>query len=394
MSSSMPNYWSTMSSMVVVVVVVIGVVLTLNTNANATNPNPSAQEQEQESDTMADQPTMKAILIPTFGPPENMVLGDAPIPEVKETEVLVKVYATAVNRADTLQRKGVYNPPPGCSPIMGLEAAGVVEKVGSGCTTAKVGQKVFALLTGGGYAEYCAVDEGQVMIIPDSFTFTQAAAVAETWLTAFQLLTFVASISAGDHVLIHAGGSGVGLAATQLVVAMGGTAVVTAGSDSKIEAAVSVGAKGGANRHNGPWAETVMGLSDGHGFDIILDCVGGSYSAMNAEVIAAEGTWVVYGLMGGADVEGALLRTLLRKRATIRGTTLRARPVEYKRELVAKFSEFALPRLASGEFKVIIDEVLPLSEMATAHSHMEANKNTGKIVLEVIPGASKTRDEL
>ena len=338
--------------------------------------------------------------------------------------VRIRVHATAINRADTLQRKGRYNPPPGSTDILGLEAAGVVVKAGAGVAdgpTTAVGARVMTLLPGGGYAEYVAVDARLAMRVPDGFSFAQAAAVPETWLTAFQLLHFVAfagleraqggpaggpglpvpvvDVDAGDPaglraahtVLIHAGGSGVGTAAVQLVAkGKGATALVTAGTDAKIAKAVELGATAGFNRKaEGGWGPAVVAHTEGAGVDVVLDCVGGSYWEQNCDALKTEGRWVLYGLLGGAAVDGNILLRLLRKRARLEATTLRARAPWYKAALTAAFARHALPRFASGDYAPIVDRVFAegLDGAAAAHAYMETNANIGKIVLQVAENA-------
>ncbi|EDQ92999.1 uncharacterized protein MONBRDRAFT_13798, partial [Monosiga brevicollis MX1] len=305
--------------------------------------------------------------------------------------VCIRVAASAVNRADTLQRKGNYAPPPGSSQILGLEAAGVIEAVADDVTTLKPQQRVMALLGGGGYAQYVCVPAGHVLPVPTGMELHTAGGLMETWLTAFQLLHLVAGVKSGDRVLIHAGGSGVGLAAVQLAKAAGAIPLVTAGSDAKIAKAQSLGATAGYNRHNGSWA-TALKEQYPDGVQVVLDCVGGSYWQDNTEVLAVDGTWVVYGLMGGPSVEGPILGKILRKRLRVIGTTLRSRDVAYKAELVARFGREALPQLASGEFEVVIDRQYPIQEAAEAHRFVESNGSTGKVLLIVEAPVSK--DEL
>ncbi|EGD74174.1 quinone oxidoreductase PIG3 [Salpingoeca rosetta] len=332
--------------------------------------------------------TMRAVVQTETGGPQTMSVGSVSRPKPGQGEVLIKVMATAVNRADTLQRQGWYPPPAGSSEIIGLEASGVVEIVGEGCSSKfKVGDPVIALLAGGGYAEYCTVPEGQLMPLPSGFSFVEGAAIPEGWLTAYQLLHFVGSVKKGDYVLIHAGASGVGLAAVQLTVAAGAIPVVTVGSPEKLASAVALGAVGGANRHEGPWIDTALKFTDGKGFNLVLDCVAGSYWEQNAQAVALDGTWVLYALMGGADIDGPLFRTLLKKRVTLVGTTLRTRSLDYKRRLISQFTQTSLPKFSSGQFKVSIAKVFPLDQVADSHTFLEENKNTGKIILQVHDGA-------
>lgn len=326
------------------------------------------------------------------GNAEGMYLKQIPVPEVKKGEVLVKVSATAINRADTLQRRGLYPNPPGSSPILGLEAAGVVEQLGEGTSGLSVGDRVMCLLTGGGYAEYTAVPYQQCMPVPDNFSMTEAAAIPETWLTGYQLLHKIAKVQRGDYVLIHAGASGVGSAVIQMCNLVGAKAIVTVGSQEKIDHCKSLGASFGVNYKQGKFDEAVKEFveSDSNGkkkgVDVALDCVGGgTHAEQTISALAMDSRWVLYGLMGGRMLEKFNLGAILGKRIQLTGTTLRSRSLDYKTDLVSSFSREVLPSF-SGErrnMKPIIDTVLPLSDVVKAHQLMEANKNKGKIVLTV-----------
>eukprot|EP00511_Aplanochytrium_stocchinoi_P000083 CAMPEP_0204822110 /NCGR_PEP_ID=MMETSP1346-20131115/281_1 /ASSEMBLY_ACC=CAM_ASM_000771 /TAXON_ID=215587 /ORGANISM="Aplanochytrium stocchinoi, Strain GSBS06" /LENGTH=305 /DNA_ID=CAMNT_0051948137 /DNA_START=149 /DNA_END=1066 /DNA_ORIENTATION=+ len=284
-------------------------------------------------------------------------LTQVPVPEVGPREVLIKVYATALNRADTLQAAGKYPPPPGTTDVLGLEASGEIVDVGPQCVNGlKEGDKVMALLAGGGYAEFVAVDERQVMRIPQGYSFKLGAAIPETWLTAFQLLHLVAKINETDTVLIHAAGSGVGTAATQLCRIAGATVIATAGSDEKLEKAKELGASFCFNRKEGAWEEKVLEVTNGKGATVILDCIGYPYVPQNLQAIARDGRWILYGLMGGVKEEKEFqvnLRTILMKRVQLLASTLRARSIEYKADLVTKFITHTSERLKSGENMII-----------------------------------------
>ncbi|XP_064611597.1 LOW QUALITY PROTEIN: quinone oxidoreductase PIG3-like [Liolophura sinensis] len=249
------------------------------------------------------------------GGPELLGIEETDIPTLKRAEVLIRVVCTAINRADTLQRKGGYPPPPGASEILGLEAAGMIHQLGPDCMAGwKVGDRVMALLPGGGNAEYVAAHEDQLIAIPSGMSFDTAAAIPETWLTAFQLLHTIGKVQAGDWVLIHAGGSGVGTAAIQLSLLAGAKPIVTAGSQAKIETAKSLGAVAGFNYKEGDFSEKVTQATGGSGANLILDCVVRSFWEQNVKLIAVDGRWVSYGLLGGPKVEGNLLGFILRKR--------------------------------------------------------------------------------
>ncbi|KAK7480209.1 hypothetical protein BaRGS_00028594 [Batillaria attramentaria] len=327
---------------------------------------------------------MQAVQLKEAGGPENLFVGEVTRPVPREGEVLVQVKATAINRADTLQRKGQYPVPPGVTDILGLEAAGVVSQLGPGCSQRwAVGDRVMALLAGGGNAEYAVSPEDLLMPVPSKMDFLQAAAIPEVWLTAFQLLHTIAKVQKGETVLIHGGASGVGTAAIQLCLQAGARPIITAGSAAKIETARHLGAAAGFNYKEDNVTAKVLDATGGKGVNIVLDCVGGSMYEHNVNSIAIDGRWIVYGLMGGPNVNGDILRKVLSKRISIIGTTLRSRSLEYKKKLVSDFSSLALPLFESGAFKPIIHTVLPLSKIREAHEMMEANINTGKIILQV-----------
>ncbi|XP_022082012.1 quinone oxidoreductase PIG3-like isoform X2 [Acanthaster planci] len=326
--------------------------------------------------------SMKAVRFDEYGGPEKLYIGEVESPIPGQGEVLLKVFATAINRADTLQLAGSYNPPPGASPILGLEATGEVVQLGPGCSKWKLGDRVAALLPGGGNAEYAVAHEGHLIPVPGHMTVKDAASVPEVWLTAYQLLHFVGHVKGGDRVLIHAGGSGVGTAAIQLVKLAGAEPIVTAGTQAKLEKAEELGAVAGFNYKEVDFADQILEYTKNKGVDLILDCVGASHWEKNLRSIAMDGTWVLYGLMGGAKVDGPILGGVLRKRVTIVGSTLRARSTQYKTDLVQAFTKNALPHFGT-KLIPITDRVFPLEEIVEAHKYMAANKNIGKIILSV-----------
>ncbi|CAH3187506.1 unnamed protein product, partial [Porites lobata] len=324
---------------------------------------------------------------------ENLYIGTVTKPKVEKTKVLIRAHYTAINRADTLQRRGLYPPPPGESDILGLEVAGVIEEIGEECAGKWTrGDHVMALLGGGGYAEYVAVDEALVMPVPDSFKLSDAAAIPEVWLTAYQLLHFLGKVKSGEVVLIHAGGSGVGTALVQLSKLAGARPFVTAGSEEKIKMAESLGAEGGFNYKTGNFSSWVENVTNGQGANVILDCVGSSFWEQNIKSLAVDGRWILYGLLGGSYVSGDLLRDILRKRASLIGTTLRSRSLSYKRELVREFSERIVPQLANGRLKTITDSVFTIDEIQLAHKRMESNENIGKIIIQIRPDDTNTEE--
>eukprot|EP01060_Flectonema_neradi_P032401 TRINITY_DN513_c9_g1_i1.p1 TRINITY_DN513_c9_g1~~TRINITY_DN513_c9_g1_i1.p1 ORF type:complete len:329 (+),score=74.78 TRINITY_DN513_c9_g1_i1:41-1027(+) len=322
-------------------------------------------------------PTMIAVV----GDGGKCVIKEFDVPLLAEGEVLVKIAATAVNRADTLQRKGLYPVPAGVTAVLGLEMSGTVMTEGKKW---KVGDEVMGLLSGGGYGEYCAVDEGLLMPIPKGYTTPEAAAIPETWLTAFQLLHLVGNIKENDVVVIHAAGSGVGTAAIQLASKVKGvTIVATAGTEEKLKVAAGLGASITLNYKEGDWAEELKKAIP-TGATLILDPVGGSHAAKNCEAIAVDGTWVLYGLMGGATVPDVpILGKLLQKRINLKATTLRSRTLEYRCDLVNQFMERHFDKFAEN-FRVVYDcRSFGIKTTQEAHEYMETNANVGKILIKI-----------
>lgn len=325
---------------------------------------------------------MKAILTKSPGEADQLYLGETSTPAADPGQLLIKVKASGVNRADILQRQGKYPPPKGESEIIGLEISGVVEEVGSDCTRYKKGDRVFALLAGGGYAEYVAIDERLVMPVPSDLSFEEAAGIAEVFLTAHQVLFLVAQLKQDEVALIHAGASGVGTAAIQLCRSAGAVVIVTAGSDEKVKFCQALGAEHGINyKTESDFATRIMEYTNGHGADVIIDPVGAAYFDRNLEAVAPDGRWVLLAAMGGAKVQQANLAKLLMKRVTLSGSTLRARSKSYKATLVHDFAERFLPQFETGQLKPVIDRVFEWQDVAEAHTYMEQNKNMGKIVL-------------
>jgi tumor protein p53-inducible protein 3 len=324
---------------------------------------------------------MKATLIAADGS-GDLSWGEAPAPVPGAYDVVVDVHATAVNRADLLQRRGFYPPPPGESEILGLEAAGVVASIGAQVTRVKVGETVCCLLAGGGYAEQVVVHEAMVLPIPANLDFVQAAAIPEAFYTAFVNIVQEAGLARDERVLIHAGASGVGTAAIQLVNARGATAYVTAGSDDKLTRCRALGADAGINYKTESFGERVAALTGGQGVDVILDCVGGSYLEANVGALRSQGRLVIIGLMGGtkADVN---LGLLVSRRLRLIGSVLRTRSLAEKVAITDAFRTQVLPLFAVGALKPIVDATYPITDAAAAHDHVAANKNFGKVVLVV-----------
>lgn len=326
--------------------------------------------------------TMRAVIAREPGSPDVLELGSAPTPALAPGEVLVRVHATALNRADLMQRQGKYPPPEGASPILGLEMAGEVVDAGDDAQTLALGDRVCALLPGGGYAEYVAVPEDLCLAIPEGMSYEEAAAVPEVFLTAFQALHWLAGLREGETVLIHAGASGVGTAAIQLAVDAGAEVVVTA-SAGKHELCLDLGASHAIDYKSEDFAERVLALTAGRGADVILDFIGAAYIDANLRAVALDGRIVILAMMGGSRVESLDLRHLFRKRVSLITSTLRNRSDEYKQALTADFGVHALPLMADGRLKPVIDSVFDVADVRRAHEHMEANRNAGKIVLRM-----------
>lgn len=325
---------------------------------------------------------MKAVTLKAFGGPEVLQIGEVPTPTPGAEQLLVRVRATALNRADTLQRKGAYPPPPGESEILGLELAGEVEAWGPGVTGFKKGQRVMALVGGGGYAQYCLVDKDMAMPIPDGWSFTQAAAVPEVYFTANETVFVLGNLQPGETLLCHAGGSGVGTAAIQMAHHIGAKVYFTAGSQDKIDRALALGGTAGINYKTHDFAEEITRLTGGQGVDVVEDFLGASYFARNLACLKTGGRLVIVALMGGTKTE-IDLRILQQKRLAIFGTTLRARPLAEKRKVTRRFVERWLQPLVQGKLKPVIDSVFPMDRAPDAHRAMDANQNFGKIILEI-----------
>ncbi|TCN21095.1 putative PIG3 family NAD(P)H quinone oxidoreductase [Mesobacillus foraminis] len=324
---------------------------------------------------------MKALLVKDTT--KTLYIGECKDPVIGEEEVLVSVKATALNRADLLQKMGKYPPPPGESSIIGLEMAGVVERTGEKVTRWKPGDRVCALLAGGGYAEKVAVHEGLCLPLPEGMDFEEAAGIPEAFLTAYLNLFELGRLKSGDFCLIHAAASGVGTSAIQLALAAGAIPIATAGSNEKLELCRKLGAHYLINYREEDFAERVRDLTQGHGADVILDPVGASYFEKNLESVAVDGRWIVIGGMGGYEVEKVPLRSLMRKRASLIGSTLRSRRTEDKISLIEHFQDFSWKRFIDGDLSPVIDRVYSWKEANEAHSYMEQNKNLGKIVMTI-----------
>ena len=324
---------------------------------------------------------MKAILpIAQGGGPEVMRYADAPDPEPGPGEVLLDVAATAVNRADLVQRQGYYPPPEGASEILGLECSGTVAALGAGVEGVEIGSEVCALLAGGGYATRVAVPAGQVMPLPDGVDLVTAAALPEVAATVWSNVMMVAGLRAGDTFLVHGGAGGIGTFAIQLTKALGARVIATAGSPEKLALCRELGADVAIHYREQDFVEVVAEVTDGHGADVILDNMGASYLTRNLDTLAIEGRLIVLGFQGGSKAEMDL-RTLFHKRGAVFSASLRARPVAEKTTICAAVAEHVWPLVADGTVRAIVGRTLPLAEAAEAHRLMESGESTGKIVL-------------
>ncbi len=327
---------------------------------------------------------MKAIVIERPGTEGALAWRDVPEPLSGPDDLLVAVRACALNRADLLQRLGGY-PQPGPRPefeIPGLEFAGEVLEAGARVEGFAPGDRVMGLLAGGGYAERVSVHHRLAVRVPDALGWREAGATPEVFITAHDAL-LQCGLQSGERVLVHAAGSGVGVAAIQIAKLMGAAQTLgTAGSAEKLERAAALGLDVGVNYREADFTEAVLDATGGEGVDVVLDVIGADYWERNLRVLARQGRMVLVGLMGGGAVAGASLGPLLMKRLQVRGTTLRARPLEQKAQATRAFEKSVLPHLASARVKVVVDSVYPLREAAAAQARMEANANFGKIVLE------------
>ena len=326
--------------------------------------------------------TMTAIGIESPGGPEVLKPVTLPRPEPEESEILVKVAAAGVNRPDVLQRKGGYPPPPGAPETPGLEIAGEVVALGRGTSRYRVGDKVCALVAGGGYAEYCAVAEANALPIPKGITLTEAAAIPETFFTVWTNVFERGALRKGETLLVHGGSSGIGTTAIMLGKAMGARVFATAGSDEKCRACEALGAERAINYRSEDFVEVVLAATARKGADVILDMVGGDYIARNFKVAARDGRIVNIAYLNGSKAEVDFLPVML-KRLTLTGSTLRIRPVAEKAKIAQALEKHVWPLIEAGTVKPRVFRTFPLNDVASAHALMESSAHIGKIVLEV-----------
>jgi len=323
---------------------------------------------------------MRAVTLPSYGGPEVLTLADVPDPEVAPGEVLVEVVATAVNRADTLQRMGFYAPPPGASPYPGLECSGRIAALGEDVAGWQVGDEVCALLSGGGYAEQVAVPAGQLLPVPRGVSLVEAAGLPEVACTVWSNVFTLAALQPGEVLLVHGGTSGIGTMALQLASRHGARVLCTVGSPEKAARAEALGAERAIRYRDEDFVEVVRSLTAGRGADVVLDNMGAKYLGRNVEALAVNGRLVVIGLQGGT--RGELdLGALLGKRAAVHATSLRARPAAEKAGIVASVLAGVWPAIEAGEVRPVIDRVLPLAQVADAHRALEESHHVGKILL-------------
>lgn len=323
---------------------------------------------------------MRAVTQTSPGGPETLVVTELPDPVPGPGDVLIEVAATAVNRADLLQRQGFYPPPAGASDVIGLECSGTVAAVGDGVTAWAVGDQVCALLAGGGYAGLVVVPEGQVMPIPDGIDLVTAAALPEVACTVWSNVFMVAALRPDEVFLVHGGAGGIGTFAIQLASRLGARVFTTAGSEDKLARCRELGAEVAISYRDQDFVEVVREATDGHGADVVLDNMGAKYLGRNVDVLATEGRLVIIGMQGGSKAE-LNIGQLLSKRGAVIATTLRARPVEGKARVCASVVEHVWPLVADGSIEPVVSAVLPLDDVADAHRLIEGGDNIGKVLL-------------
>ncbi|WP_183644804.1 NAD(P)H-quinone oxidoreductase [Neomicrococcus lactis] len=325
---------------------------------------------------------MKAVEFSASGGPDVIRVVERPVPQPGPGEVLVKVAAAGLNRADSQQRKGFYPPPPGASDIPGLEISGTIVSRGPGVTEYDDAAQVCALLTGGGYAEYAVVPVGQLFPVPAKVSLVEAAALPEVAATVWSNLGMTAKVSSGEWVLIHGASGGIGTMAVQVCKALGAKPIVTGSSAEKLEYALQLGAVAGINYREEDFSQRIQEITDGHGADVILDVVGAKYLAQNVASLALEGRMVVIGLLGGRTAELDMGQVLSR-RLSIQGTTLRSRSLEAKAEIVAETLRHVWPLIESGEVSVPVDKTFALEDAVAAHEYFESGEFRGKVLLTI-----------
>jgi NADPH2:quinone reductase len=325
---------------------------------------------------------MRCIEISKPGGPEVLVAAERPAPVPQANEILIKVAAAGVNRPDVLQRMGKYPVPPGASDLPGLEVAGEVAALGSSVSEFKLGDKVCALVAGGGYAEYCVAPAVQALPIPKGLTALEAASLPETFFTVWSNVYDRARLAPGESLLVQGGSSGIGVTAIQIAAAMGNRVFATAGSDEKCAACVSLGAEKAINYRTQDFLAEVKAATGGKGVNVILDMVGGNYVPKELKCLADDGRLVFIAMLGGAKTE-LDINEVLRRRLVVTGSTLRPRPVEFKGDIARRLREKIWPLIDAGKIRPVIYKTFPLAQASEAHKLMESSQHIGKIVLAV-----------
>ena len=324
---------------------------------------------------------MTYIGVAAPGGPEVLASASGPVPSPRADEVLIHVEAAGVNRPDVAQRSGAYPPPPGASPIIGLEVAGEIVAAGPEARGWRIGDKVCGLANGGGYAQYCAVPATQCLPWPTGYDAVRAAALPETYFTVWANLFQHGRLTRGERALIHGGSSGIGVTAIQLARAFGATPYATAGSDEKCAACVKLGAAAAINYRTQDFVEEIKRLTDGRGVDVVLDMAGAAYFARNLRTLAMDGRLVLIAFLGGSKVENADLTPIMVRRLTVTGSTMRPRTTAQKAAIAAELREKVWPLLDKGACAPVIHATFPLAQAADAHRLLESSAHIGKIVL-------------
>ena len=325
---------------------------------------------------------MRAIEIRNPGGPEELVITDLPTPLPGVGEVLIKVTAAGINRPDVMQREGKYPPPPGASDILGLEVAGIITELGEGVTGCRIGDRVCALVAGGGYAEFCVASASSCLPLPTGVSMIEAAAMPETFFTVWTNVFERGQLVKGERLLVHGGASGIGTTAIQMAAAFGATVFTTAGSAEKCAACERLGAIRAINYHEEDFVDVIKALTDNAGVNVVLDMVGGSYTPRNLNLLAKEGRLVQIAILGGPKTEINWIPVMLR-RLTLTGSTLRSRPIAVKAAIAKALQAKVWPLVDSGKIRPVIHATFPLEEAAEAHRVMEEGHHIGKLVLLV-----------
>jgi NADPH2:quinone reductase len=325
--------------------------------------------------------TMRYITHGEGGGPEIFRVAEGPVPAISPREVLIQVHFAGVNRPDTLQRAGKYPPPPGASPILGLEVAGRVAAVGAEVSAWKVGDQVCALTPGGGYAEFCRTDTSHCLPLPRGFDFASAAAIPEAFFTVWTNLVSRAGLKQGENVLIHGGSSGIGYTAVQIAKQFGAIVFTTVGNEQKKEFCLGLGADHVINYRTHDFVAEIKRITGSRGIDIVLDMVGGPYIEMNVSLLTFEGRLVQIAFLQGSTVTDFDFMPIMMRRLTVTGSTLRPRTVEEKANIARALREHIWPLLESGQIKIVVHKIFQFSEVAEAHRMMERGEHTGKLVL-------------